>query len=141
MTTLVLEKSARTKSAKKVAKPLGVEIDELWQLRENKRAADAAVKAIEAEIELAETALLERLDKEGLDQAKGKLGSLSIGESLNGSVEDMGELIQWMAKTQNYQLVQKRVSDPAYRELLGMGPVPGIKPFTKRKLNLRTIPS
>lgn len=121
--------------------PLGTEIDALWQLREDKRAADAIVKAIEKDIEAKEEALLARLDKEGLDQAKGKQGSLSIGESLNGTIEDMGALVQWMAKTENYQLVQKRVSDPAYRELLGMGPVPGVKPFTKRKLNLRSIPS
>ena len=130
------------RAASKRVVPLGNEIDNIWQLRDNKRQADLVVKAIEKDIEAAEIALLERLDKEGLDKASGKLGTISIGESLNGTIEDWDAFTAYLAKSKNFQLIQKRISDPAYRELLGMGkPIPGVKPFTKRKLNLRSIAS
>jgi hypothetical protein len=39
-----------------------------------------------------------------------------------------------------FHLLQKRVSEPAYRELLEKGKkVPGVQPFTARKLNLRSL--
>lgn len=133
----------RTTPAKKPAKralPLGSMIDNLWQLREDKRKSEAATKLIEKDIEAAETELLERLDKEGMDKATGRLGTISIGEALVGTIEDWDAFTAFLAKTKNFQLVQRRISDVAYRELLGMGkPVPGIKPFTKRKLNLRSV--
>ena len=117
-------------------------IDSLWAKREAKRVADAAVKVIEKEIEADETELLERLDKEGMEKATGKLGTISIGEAVTGNVEDWDAFTTYLARSGNFQLIQKRISDPAYRELLGMGkPIPGLKPFTKRKLNLRSVSS
>lgn len=133
-------KSRKTAAPKRVV-PLGTEIDAIWQLREDKRAAEVAVKALEKQIEAAEEALLERLDKEGMPKGSGRFATVSIGESLNGNIENWPDFTAYLQKTGNFQLIQKRISDPAYRELLGMGqPIPGVKPFTKRKVNIRTIP-
>ena len=138
--TVTAERTTPAKKASKRVIPLGTMIDSLWQLRENKRIAEAATKLIEKDIEAAETELLERLDKEGMDKATGKLGTISVGEALVGTIEDWDAFTAFIAKSKNFQLVQRRISDVAYRELLGMGkPVPGIKPFTKRKLNLRSV--
>jgi hypothetical protein len=140
MDSTTIEKPPAKRAASKRVIPLGNEIDAIWKLREDKRAMDTAVKAVEKEIESLEAALLERLDNEGLDKASGKMGTISIGESLNGTIEDWDAFTAYLAKSKNFQLIQKRISDPAYRELLGMGkPIPGVKPFTKRKLNLRSI--
>ena len=138
--SVIAERTTPAKNPAKRALPLGSMIDNLWQLREDKRKSEAATKLIEKDIETAETELLERLDKEGMDKATGKLGTISVGEALVGTIEDWDAFTAFLAKTKNFQLVQRRISDVAYRELLGMGkPVPGIKPFTKRKLNLRSV--
>lgn len=138
--SVIAERTTPAKKPAKRALPLGSMIDNLWQLREDKRKSEAATKLIEKDIEVAETELLERLDKEGMDKATGKLGTISVGEALVGTIEDWDAFTAFLAKTKNFQLVQRRISDVAYRELLGMGkPVPGIKPFTKRKLNLRSV--
>jgi len=138
--TVTAERTTPAKKAAKRALPLGTMIDNLWQLRENKRTAEAATKLIEKDIEAAETELLKRLDKEGMDKATGKMGTISVGEALVGTIEDWDAFTAFVAKSKNFQLIQRRISDVAYRELLGMGkPVPGIKPFTKRKLNLRSV--
>lgn len=138
--SVIAERTTPAKKPAKRALPLGSMIDNLWQLREDKRKSEAATKLIEKDIEAAETELLERLDKEGMDKATGKLGTISVGEALVGTIEDWDAFTAFLAKTKNFQLVQRRISYVAYRELLGMGkPVPGIKPFTKRKLNLRSV--
>ncbi len=138
--SVIAERTTPAKKPAKRALPLGPMIDNLWQLREDKRKSEAATKLIEKDIEAAETELLERLDKEGMDKATGRLGTISVGEALVGTIEDWDAFTAFVAKTKNFQLVQRRISDVAYRELLGMGkPVPGIKPFTKRKLNLRSV--
>ena len=138
--SVIVERTTPAKKPAKRALPLGSMIDNLWQLREDKRKSEAATKLIEKDIEAAETELLERLDKEGMDKATGKLGTISVGEALVGTIEDWDAFTAFVAKSKNFQLIQRRISDVAYRELLGMGkPVPGIKPFTKRKLNLRSV--
>lgn len=138
--SVIAERTTPAKKPAKRALPLGSMIDSLWQLREDKRKSEAATKLIEKDIEAAETELLERLDKEGMDKATGKLGTISVGEALVGTIEDWDAFVAFAAKSKNFQLIQRRISDVAYRELLGMGkPVPGIKPFTKRKLNLRSV--
>ena len=125
---------------KKRVRPLGAEIDSLWALREKKRTAEEAVKKIEGDIATLELELLTRLDAEGLDKASGQRGTVSIGETIVGTIEDWDDFTKYVAKTRNFQLLHRRVTDTAYRELLSMGrSVPGIKPFTKRKINLRTI--
>lgn len=134
----------RTKVAAKVTArltgTLGSTIDEIWALREDKRKAEIVVKDIEAKIAGKEEALLGRMDKEDTRKAEGKHASVAITEATVGTIEDWDAFTTYLAKSKNFHLIQKRISDPAYRELLGMGkPVPGVKPFTKRKLTVRSL--
>ena len=73
--SVIAERTTPAKKPAKRALPLGSMIDNLWQLREDKRKSEAATKLIEKDIEAAETELLERLDKEGMDKATGRLGT------------------------------------------------------------------
>lgn len=119
---------------------LGALIDKAFDLREKKRAAELIVKKIEAEIQELEEPLLAAADAQGLDQARGKKASLSISPITTCNVLDWNVLWPYIAKTKNFHLVQKRISDPAYRELLELGRlVPGTEPFSKRRLNLRSL--
>ena len=145
----VIEKPTRAKTLVKVTAVLkggtiGSVIDDMWALREKKRKADLVVKGIEEEIAAQETIVFDRLEKEGLKKADGTKASVSIGEATVASVTDWDALWAYAAKNKYFHLFQKRVSDPAWRELMeknkGKG-VPGTEAFTKRKLNLRSLTS
>lgn len=115
-------------------------IDKLWAARESKRLLEVQIKEVGVQIEDIETALMERLGAEGLEKATGSKASVSITSSVNADVQDWDTFWTFIIKNKYSQLLQRRVSEPAYRELLEAGKkVPGVQPFTKKKLNLRTL--
>lgn len=121
---------------------LGSGIDTMWALREEKRVATEVVKSIEAKIEAHTELMFGLMDAQKLDKAAGRLASVSIGSVVVASVENWELFWAYIIKNKYTHLLQKRVSDPAYRELLELKKiVPGVLPFTKRTLNLRSITS
>lgn len=146
----VSEKPRARKAAPPAEKPmtLGEATDKLWALREEKRKADAEVKRLELAIKGdvdkkivgLESIVIALLDAQGTRKAEGRNASVSINESVVCNVEDWEALWPWIAKTKNFHLIQKRVSDPGVRELWALGKViPGAQPFTKRNLSLRSL--
>lgn len=137
--SLTAEQPKTRKAKAAPVETLGSLIDKLWAQREAKRIAEAEVKKIEALIEPLEIAVMERLDEQGLDKANGRAASVSMSTNTIANVEDWDAFWAYIIKNKYTQMLQKRVSDPAYRELLEMGKnIPGVKPFSKRRLNLRT---
>jgi len=125
------------KTAKKPAS-LGVQIDALFNLREKLREIQAKEKEQLELIAAAEIVLMETMGREGVDKSTGKLASVSISETVTGNVVDWDSFGAYVLKNKYLHLLQRRVSDPAIRELFETkGKVPGVEPFTKRKLNLR----
>lgn len=119
---------------------MGSTIDSLWAKREEKRKTEAKVKVIEAEIAAIEEVLMDRMDKEETSKSQGTKASVSITSAVVANVEDWEAFWPYVAKNKFFHLVQKRVSDPAVRELWDSGKkVPGVQPFTKRKLNIRSL--
>lgn len=134
----VKEKAPATKTPVR-AVPIGADVDALIELRDKKRKLEASIKDIEGQASLIEERLMESMDKNGVDKATGKLGTVSITSNVVANVEDWDLFYPYIAKNKFWHLLQKRVSDPAYRELLEAGKkVPGVQPFTKKKLNLRS---
>ena len=132
---------AATKS-KPTAKPAttGAIIDKLWAAREEKRRLEQEVKEIGSKIEDIETDLMERLGKEGLEKATGSKASVSISSVVTADVQDWDAFYPYIAKNKFWHLLQRRPSDPGVRELWDAGKkVPGVVPFTKKKLNLRSL--
>lgn len=120
--------------------PIGSLVDSLWAERERKRALEEKMKEIEKGIEAQTLELLERMEKEGLDQVRGTAASISIGANVTATVTDWDSFSAWIIKTRNLHLLQRRVSDPAYRELLEHGKkIPGTEPFVKKRLNIRSL--
>lgn len=140
--TAVLEKPTRAKATKAAAPPvltLGASIDKLWQLREDKRGHDSESKKVEVQIKELEALMFGLMDAQETTKSEGKKASVSIGETVVGNVEDWEALWPFIAKNKFFHLVQKRVSDPGLRELWALGKkTPGVTPFTKRTLNLRS---
>ena len=116
----------------------GTTVDKLVGLRNKKRDLEASVKSLEGQIEELQSQLLEEMESAGVDKFSGKLGTVSISANVVANVEDWDALYPYIAKNKLWHLLQRRVSDPAYRELLDAGKkVPGVQPFSKKRLNLR----
>ena len=132
---------AKAAPAQPAAAPtLGATIDKMWKLREEKRENAAVLKKIDDEIALLTTEMFELLDAQDTRKAEGKQASVSISEVTVGNVEDWDTFWPYVAKHKYWHLVQRRVSDPGLRELWEMKKkTPGVVPFTKRTLNLRSL--
>lgn len=119
---------------------MGSLIDRIWASREEKRRLEEQAKEVSAQIAALEEELMERMNAEGTDKAQGTKASVSITSSVVADVQDWGAFWVYISRNKFWHLVQRRVSDPAYRELLEQGKkVSGVQPFTKRKLNVRSI--
>ena len=118
----------------------GAIIDQLWACREEKRRLAELDKEVSNKIKEIEESLIGRLDAEGMTKATGGKASVSVTTSVVADVQDWDELWVFLIKKKLTHLLQKRVSEPAYRELLEKGiKVPGVVPFNKRSLTLRTV--
>jgi hypothetical protein len=119
---------------------VGKQIDDLWTLREKKRLLEADIKKLEESIKEHETRLFESFDAQGLKSGKGTLASISISESVEFNLENDEEFFKYVKKNNAFHLLQRRISSPAAREIFEQkGMVPGLAPFPKRRLNIRSI--
>ena len=119
---------------------LGSLIDALFDAREVKRDLAAKTKEAEAVFNDLQEQVMAKLDAEESRKGEGKRASASITEVVTAQIEDFDALCKYIKRSGYFHLFQRRVSDPAYRELLeSKGAVPGLAPFTKRNLNLVTI--
>lgn len=122
------------------AKPVGTLIDEMSRIREERRKLAEVDTELKKKYDAIEAELLEAMDAQGTVKSTGTLASASISETVIAQKLDWMEMMKWVAKTKNFQLVQQRVSEPAYRELRTQGKViPGLEDFTKRGINLRNV--
>lgn len=129
-----------TTATRKSKPSLGAQIDKMWDIREKKRALEASIKDLDGQLATIEAELMEDMEANGVDKMTGKHAGVSITSNTVAHVTDWDEMWKFILKTKNTQLLQRRVSDPAYRELLEMGKkVPGAEAFTKKRLNLRSL--
>jgi hypothetical protein len=129
-----------TTATRKSKPSLGAQIDKMWDIREKKRTLEASIKDLDGQLATIEAELMEDMEANGVDKMTGKHAGVSITSSTVAHVTDWDEMWKFILKTKNTQLLQRRVSDPAYRELLEMGKkVPGAEAFTKKRLNLRSL--
>jgi len=120
--------------------PIGPSIDKLFDLREVKRQLEAQIKLIETEYNELATRLLEKLNAEGSDKGSGRFATASVTRTTVHDAKDW-TLVDEFARKKNYMhLYQRRLSEPAVREILAKGiQIPGIVEFTKVTLNVRII--
>ena len=107
-------------------------------LRETKRGIEQQLKELDALLATNEQAIIEVADELGLDRfAVGEL-TFSISEQTVGNVEDWDDLYQFIRDNNAFYLLQRRLANAAYKEILDGGDnLPGVVPFTKRSLNMR----
>ncbi len=134
-----VKKAVPVKTVAKRLPSLGMQIDTLFQLRERLREIQAQEKDQLELISAAEVVLMETMNREGVDKSTGKKATVSISDIITANVVDWTLFEEFIIKKKYLHLLQRRVSDPAIRELFEKGSVPGVEPYTKRKLNLRKI--
>lgn len=121
--------------------PIGEEIDHLWKLREDIRVLEDKIKEKKAVLEEKSDALMARLRTEGMDMARGQRATVSIKETVVPQVENWDEYYRFIRRNNAFHLLERRAAAAPYRELLEDRkgkPIPGVVPWTKRTLNLRT---
>lgn len=121
-------------------KTLGEQIDELDDLRKKKQAAAKVLDELEGQYnELAEQ-LLQRLQADKATKASGTKATISVGEVVVANVAAENRELAWKLISKNPHLMQFRISDPAFREMLALKGEKymaryGFTPFVKVKLN------
>ena len=118
--------------------PLGTLCDRLYELRESIKELTDREKELRQEFEAIHIELINRMDNEGTPRAGGRKASVSINETTYATIRDYDAFINYVKEEDAFHLLQRRVADASYREMLQIGEeVPGLEPFTRRKLNIR----
>lgn len=98
------------------------------------------LKELRAESDYLDVLLLKKMDAEGVSRTANDAASVSINEDTVPNVDDWDALYEHVTSTQDFSLLQRRVSSTAYKELLKMGEnVPGLSPRTVRRVNFRKL--
>ena len=119
---------------------VGAKIDALHALREDKRQLEELLKAKAQEIDLVENDLIEQMDQQNITKSTGSKATVSISTSVKPSVEDWDAFYAYIHKNKYYHLLERRPSVTGCRELFDTkGKIPGVVPFTQRKLNIRSV--
>ena len=117
---------------------IGKTIDKIFSLRKKKAELEAAVKDVEGQIALLDAEVLEALEASGVEKTATKHGTVSISTSTVAQVTDWDAFLAYIYRNKYGHLLQRRVSDPAWRELVEQGKkVPGTTGFTKKRLSYR----
>lgn len=118
---------------------IGHAIDKLYDLREEKRRLEAELKKVRQLMEEEEINIFELFKQQDVTMSGGSRATCSVTETVVPVVDDYDKLQEHLLATGDLHLLERRVSSRAYREMLEAGEdVPGVRPFTKRALSLRS---
>jgi hypothetical protein len=114
--------------------------DRLFELREEKRAHEEAIKQISESMSVIERDLISQMDSEGITKATGRSATVSDGEPIRPNVQDWDVFYQYIHKNKLYHLLERRPSVSGCQELFETkGKIPGVVPFTARRINMRSL--
>jgi hypothetical protein len=119
---------------------IGKEIDKLVTKREAMRALQKEIDAIKHEFDADSLLIMEEMEQQGMQKATGMLGTISLKDTLIAHVIDWDRVYNYILRNKAFHLMQKRISDGAFRELLESRKgksIPGIDKFNKKGINLR----
>lgn len=119
--------------------PIGSKIDALHALREDKRQLEEQLKAIEEQMQALEFEMITAMDNQGLTKLTGEKATVSISEVTRPSVEDWDAFYAFIKRHGYFHLLERRPAALACNEMMELkGKLPGVVPFTRRKLNMRS---
>lgn len=119
---------------------IGAKIDLLHDLREQKRELEEQVNQLKAQMAELENELIAEMDRQGVTKSTGGAATVSISTTVRPSVDDWDAFYAYIHRHKYYHLLERRPSVSGCNELLeAKGKIPGVVPYTQRKLNIRSI--
>lgn len=119
------------------SRSLGTIIDERFFLRTQRLEKQKEVDELKKKEQEVEEEILAALKDAGLQRASGHIATASANSETVPTVTDWDEVYNYIQSKGYFHLLQRRVSAPAYRELLTIeGAVPGIDPTVITKLSI-----
>lgn len=110
----------------------------LHQQKQRKKTCDDAVKEAEQDIADTERKLMVAMDEDGILETKNAIAKVTISDSVYPNVDSWDAFYEYIKANGYMHMLEKRPAVLAYREILNMGgSVPGVTPFTKRKLTFK----
>lgn len=101
---------------------------------------NAQLKEINRTKEELDYQLLTKLDEQGLSRTANGNASVSINQDTVPEVVDWDAFYAYVKATDDFSLLQRRVSSTAYKELRKLGEeVPGLQPREIRRINFRSL--
>jgi hypothetical protein len=96
---------------------LGEMIDKLYELRETRLELDRTVADLKSQEVAARLMIKEKLEEVGLAKASGKRATCGITSKIEPIIEDWDKVHDFIRTENRFDLLQKRLSAPAWREL------------------------
>lgn len=121
-------------------KTLGSKISALGKFKAQIDKLNKDLSELKKQREELELEIIKDLETDGTTMGSNRVATVSISEQEVAHATDPEVAIAWMRKTNNMQLLQRRFSNPAYRELMARRrgkKIPGIDTFVKKSLNYR----
>jgi len=100
---------------------LGSTIDALYALRQSRLEKQKEVDAMKAEEVAYRSTIIGMLEEAGLAKASGGMATAGIKTTVEPLVVDWDPVFEFIRKENRFELIQKRISAPAWRELKESG--------------------
>jgi hypothetical protein len=119
---------------------LGSLIDKLYKKKQEIKALQEQVKELEKQEEAIKEQVLEKLAEQDTTQARGTLAQATVSDKVLPQIIDWDAFYAYIHENKFFQLLQRRPSVPACRELFDSGTaIPGVERFTKKDISLRGL--
>ena len=114
-------------------------LDELADVRGQVKSLQEQERELKRRQSDIEISLVSQLEDQGVDRVGNNACTVSIKKEIVPTVEDWDQVHQHIIDTKQFELLQKRMSSVAFRELITMGMnVPGVKPTELTRINFRS---
>ena len=114
-------------------------LSEVTKVRTEIKSVQAEEKLLKTQQRELESQISIRMQEQGLDKISNDVCTISLKNEIVPTVEDWDALHQHIIDTNQFELLQKRMSATAYRELITSGmDVPGVKSTERTRVNFRS---
>ena len=114
-------------------------LSEVTKVRTEIKSVQAEEKLLKTQQRELESQISIRMQEQGLDKISNDVCTISLKNEIVPTVEDWDALHQHIIDTNQFELLQKRMSATAYRELITSGmDVPGVKSTELTRVNSRS---
>ena len=114
-------------------------LNDLYDSKQSLRELQAEEKTLKQSINELENRIISNLENQGVDRIGNNVCTVSIKKEIVPTVDDWDSVHQHIIDTGQFELLQKRMSATAYRELQQMGQdVPGVAATELTRINFRS---